>query len=136
MRGPATLLALTALLLAGCGGVNKRNHDVKGFVASGRTAPERAVLSSIATYRTTTDEARACSLVTQHFMDGRFEGKERNCEQVQRTADRFLPDSAKVESIAGDSARVLVDEPTATKSVYAMRREGGSWKVDDITEAR
>jgi hypothetical protein len=136
VRGPAILLALTAIALAGCGGANERNTDVKGFVAGGKTADERAVLSSIATYRTTKDEARACGLVTQHFMDGRFEGETRNCEQVQRTADRFLPDTAKVESVEGDSARVLLDEPTATKSIYEMRREGGTWKIDDIVEAR
>jgi hypothetical protein len=132
----ATALALlAAIALAGCA-ANKRNTDVKGFTAGAKTAQERAILGTIATYRTTTDETKACSLVTQHFIDGRFEGEERNCEQVQRTADRFLPDSAKVQSVDGDAADVLVDEPTATKSIYAMRREGGTWKIDDITEAK
>ena len=129
--------AAAALALAGCGGVNERNTDVKGFVAAGKTPTERAILGSIATYRTTHDEARACSLVTQHFLDGpRFEGKVENCEQVLRQADQHLPDSAKVQSVTGASARVFVDEPTATKSIYEMRREGGTWKVDDIVEAR
>ena len=134
MRAIATAL-VAALALAGCS-ANKRNTDVQGFVASGKTAQERAILGSIATYRMTKDEAKACSLVTQHFMDGRFDGEERNCEQVQRTADRFLPDSATVQSVQGDEAKVLMDEPTATKSIYAMRREGATWKIDDITEAR
>ena len=128
-------MALAGLVLAGCG-VNERNTDLGGFLASGRTPAERAILRSIATYRTTTDEARACALVTPHFLSGRFEGKVDNCEQVQREASRHLPDSAKVQSVSGDSARVLVDEPTATRSVYEMRRLGGVWKIDDIVEAK
>ena len=127
--------ALAALALAGCGGVNERNTDVKGFVASGSGATDRAILASIATYRTTKDEAKACSLVTQHFLDTpRFEGKVGNCEQVQRQAARYLPDKATVESVSGDSAKVRVDEPTATESIYEMRREDGTWKIDDIVE--
>jgi hypothetical protein len=123
---------LAALALTGC--MNERNTDVDGFVASGETKAERAILDSIATYRTTEDQAAACKLVTQHFIDDRFEGETRNCEQVLREASRHLPDTAEVESVSGDSARVLVDEPTATKSVYEMRREGGTWKIDDIVE--
>jgi hypothetical protein len=136
VRRAATALALAALALAGCGGVNERNTDVKGFVAGGANATERAILASIATYRTTKDEAKACSLVTKHFLDGRFEGQVDNCEQVQRQASRHLPDTAKVQSVTGDSAKVLVNEPTATESVYEMRREAGTWKIDDIVEAR
>jgi hypothetical protein len=140
VRGPAILLALTALGLAvaGCG-ANQRNTDAKGFVDAGRSPEERAILASIATYRTTENETEACRLVTQHFLDDRFEGEERNCKQVQGEASRHLPDSAEVESIDGDSAQVLVDEPTATKSIYKMRREGaggGIWKIYDIVEAR
>ena len=120
------------LALAGCG-VNERNTDLPGFLGAARTPTERAILQSIATYMTT-DEARACALVTPHFMSGRFGGKVDNCEQVQREASRHLPDSAQVQSVAGDSARVLVDEPTATRSVYEMRRVGGVWKIDDIVE--
>ena len=128
----AVLPLLLALAIAGCG--TGRNTDVDGFVAGGTTATDRAILESIATYRTTEDEAAACKLVTQGFVDGRFEGEVGNCEQVLRETSRHLPDTAEVESVSGDSARVLVDEPTATKSVYEMRREGGTWKIDEIVE--
>jgi hypothetical protein len=124
--------AVAVLALAGCG-VNERNTDVAGFVGSGDTATERAILRSIATYRTT-DPTRACALVTPRFLRGRFEGELDNCEQVQREAPRHLPDSAEVQRVTGDTARVLVDEPTATRSVYEMRRVGDFWKVDDIVE--
>lgn len=134
MRLIAVLLA--AGLLAGCG-AKELNHDVAGFTEAGKTPTEQAVLRTIATYRTTKDEARACGLITDHFLrTSRFDGKLRNCEQVIRSASRFLPDTATVQSVSGDSARVLVDEPTATKSIYQMRREGGTWKIDDIVEAR
>jgi hypothetical protein len=124
------------VLIAGCGG-KQLNHDVAGFTQAGKTPTEQAILGTIATYRTTEDEARACGLITAHFLStSRFDGKLRNCEQVLRSAKRFLPDRATVQSVAGASARVLVDEPTATKSVYEMRREGGVWKIDDIKEAR
>jgi hypothetical protein len=131
MRRLAVPLLLT-LALSGC--VNERNTDVEGFTGAGKTPTERAILDSIATYRTTEDQAAACRLVTQKFIDGRFEGEARNCEQVLREASRHLPDTAEVESVSGDTARVLVDEPTATKSIYEMRREGGTWKIDDIVE--
>jgi hypothetical protein len=125
---------LSVLLLAGCG-TKALNHDVAGFTQAGRTPTEQAILRTIATYRMTKDEARACSLITTHFLDtARFEGKIRNCEQVVRSADKHLPDSAKVQSISGSTARVAVDEPTATKSIYVMRRENGTWKIDDIVE--
>jgi hypothetical protein len=130
-----TLAALVALAaLSGCGGANDFNTDAPGFVATGKTPAQRAILRSIADYRLTKDEAHACSLITRHFLQGRFEGTLDNCEQVQREASRHLPDRATVESVTGDSAKVLVDEPTATKSIYSMRREGGTWKIDDITE--
>jgi hypothetical protein len=128
----AVLPLLLALALGGC--VNDRNTDVKGFTDAAQTPEERAILDSIATYRTTEDEVAACKLVTQHFVDGRFEGEVGNCEQVLRETARHLPDTAEVESVRGDSARVLIDEPTATKSIYEMRREGGTWKIDDIVE--
>jgi hypothetical protein len=129
----AALPLLAALALAGC--VNERNTDVKGFTGAAKTPEERAILDSIATYRTTEDEAAACKLVTQEFIDDRFEGEVGNCEQVLREAARHLPDTAEVETVTGDSARVAVDEPTATRSVYEMRREDGTWKIADIVEA-
>ena len=127
---------LLALLLAGCG-TKSFNHDVAGFTQSSTTPTGRSILRSIATYRMTKDPARACSLITDHFLHTtRFEGKVRNCEQVLRDADKHLPDSARVLSVSGDSARVFVKEPTATRSIYLMRREGGVWRIDDIVEAK
>jgi hypothetical protein len=128
----ATTLLVSVAILVGCG--TGRNTDVDGFVAGGETPTDRAILESIATYRTTEDEVAACKLVTQDFISGRFEGEADNCEQVLRESSRHLPDTAEVERVSGASARVLVDEPTATKSVYEMRREGGTWKIDDIVE--
>jgi hypothetical protein len=134
MRSAA--LVLVALALAGCG-PQKKNLDVKGFIAAGKTPTERAILATIATYRTTKDEARGCRLITTHFLStSRFDGKIRNCEQVLRAAGHFLPDSASVQSVTDAMASVLVDEPTASKSIYLMRREGSVWKIDDIKEAR
>ena len=118
--------------LAGCGG--ERKTDVTAFLEQARTPAERKVLRAIAAYRTTRDPSVACALITPRFLKGRFEGETRNCEQVQGQASRHLPDSARVERLTGASARVLVDEPTATRSVYEMRRVGGSWKIDDIVE--
>jgi hypothetical protein len=127
---------LAAVLLAGCGG-KELNHDVAGFTQAGKTPTEQAILQTIATYRMTDDEVRACGLITRHFLNtARFDGKLRNCAQVLRSASRHLPDSARVQSVSGATARVLVDEPTATKSIYVMRREGATWKIDDIVEAR
>jgi hypothetical protein len=131
-RAAAALLAAAAL--AGCGDANDFNTDVPGFVAQGKTPAQRAVLSSIADYRMTKDAAHACSLVTAHFLSGRFEGTLDNCEQVQRQAARHLPDTATVQSLTPTDAKVLVNEPTATQSIYTMRREGGVWKIDDILE--
>ena len=128
-------LLLAAALLAACG--KQVNTDTAGFTQTGKTPTQQAILRSIATYRMTKDEARACSLITTHFLNtARFEGKLRNCEQVVRSADKHLPDTATVQSVSGESARVLVDEPTATKSVYEMRRQAGVWKIDDILEAK
>jgi hypothetical protein len=127
---------LAAVLVAGCG-AKELNHDVAGFTQAGKTPTEQAILRTIATYRMTDDEARACGLITRHFLNtSRFDGKLRNCEQVIRSVSRHLPDSASVQSVSGTTARVLVDEPTATKSIYEMRREGATWKIDDIVEAR
>jgi hypothetical protein len=131
---PRLAIAAVALVaLSGCG-PNEHNTDVPGFIRSGQTPTEQAILRSIATYRTTKDTALACSLVTPHFLSGRFGGKVDNCQQVQREASRHLPDSADVQSVSGDSAKVLIDEPTATRSIYRMRRLGGTWKIDDIVE--
>ena len=129
------VLAGLALAAAGTGCGQSLNHDVPGFIAQGKNADERAVLRSIATYRETKDEARACSLVTAAFLKRRFEGKVDNCEQVLRTASRHLPDRARVDILIGDTARVFVDEPSATNSYYEMSREGGVWKIDDIVDA-
>ncbi len=127
------LVAAAVVLLAGCG-ASGYGRDVKGFTQQAKAPAEQAVLRSIATYRTTKDEARACSLVTPSFISGRFGGTLDNCEQVQREAPRYLPDEADVQSVEGDAARVQIDEPTATRSIYEMRRIGGVWKVDDIVE--
>jgi hypothetical protein len=131
VRRAALTLAFTAAL-AGCGGQGDR--DVAGFTQEAKDPAERAILGSIATYRTTEDDARACTLVTAKFVERRFEGEVDNCRQVLRTASRHLPDTAEVRSVSGGTARVFVDEPTATDSIYVMRREGGTWKIDDIVE--
>jgi hypothetical protein len=123
---------LIPALLAGCG--QDKSSDVGAFVEAAGSAEERAVLETIATYRTTDDEARACELVTASFVNGRFEGEVDNCRQVLRTASRHLPDTAEVRAIDGPSAEVLVDEPTATESIYRMRREDGVWKIDAIVQ--
>jgi hypothetical protein len=122
-------------MLAGCGqsGFGK---DVKGFTQQAKTPAGQAVLRSIATYRTTSDEKLACSLVTSHFLRLRFDGKTEVCEAIARhQTKRELPKSATVESVAGTSATVRIAEPTATRSLYRMKREGGTWKIDDIVEA-
>jgi hypothetical protein len=94
------------------------------------------VLRSIATYRTTKDENVACGLITPHFLRVRFDNKQALCLAIARHQNkRELPKSASVESIAGDAATVRVAEPTATRSLYKMKREGGTWKIDDIVEA-
>ena len=124
-----------ALLLAGCGS-SGYGHDVKGFTQQAKTPADQAVLRSIATYRTTEDEKVACSLITEHFLKLRFEDKPKLCEAVARHQNkRELPESADVEAIAGDSVTVRVDEPTATRSLYKMKRINGAWKIDDIVEA-
>ena len=130
VRLGVSLLAL--VLLAGCG--KEPNRDVGGFVESAKSPQERAILRSIATYRTSADESEACGLVTEHFLDSRFDGELDNCRQLLRAAPDHLPDRATVESVDGDSARVFVDEPTSTSSFYEMRREGGTWKIYDIVE--
>jgi hypothetical protein len=109
---------------------------VKGFTQQSSAAAEQEVLRSIATYRTTDDEKLACSLITKHFLEIRFENKLDLCEAVARhQAKRELPKAATVKSIARDTASVDIDEPTATRSLYKMKREGGTWKIDDIVEA-
>jgi hypothetical protein len=130
----AFAVGLTATL-AGCGS-SGYGHDVKGFTQQAKTPADQAVLRSIATYRTTNDEKLACSLITGHFLKIRFEGNPRLCEAIARhQTKRELPKSAKVESIAGSSATVRIDEPTATRSLYRMKQESGIWKIDDIVEA-
>jgi hypothetical protein len=124
-----------AAVLAGCGATGF-GQDVKGFTQQAKTPGAQAVLQSIATYRTTKDEKLACSLITPHFLTIRFEGKPDLCQAIARhQTKRELPKSAKVESVAGNTATVRVAEPTATRSLYKMKREGGTWKIDDIVEA-
>lgn len=131
----AVAAALGATALAGCG-AHGFGHDTKGFVAQAKTPEQQAVLSSIATYRTTADAKLACSLVTPHFLKLRFDGKVATCEALARSAEkRELPESATVAALAGDAATVRIKEPTPVRSVYSMRRVGGTWKIDDITEA-
>ena len=128
-------IAAAAAILAGCG-AGGYGHDVKGFTQQAKAPSDQAVLRSIATYRTTADENVACSLITAHFLKIRFDGKPELCPAIARHQNkRELPKSAHVESIAGNAAAVRVDEPTATKSLYRMKREGGTWKIDDIVEA-
>lgn len=124
-----------AAALAGCGS-HGFGHDVKGFTQQASTPADQQVLRSIATYRTTSDEKLACSLITAHFLAVRFDAKLALCQAVARhQTKRELPKSAKVESIAGDSATVRIAETSATRSLYKMKRESGIWKIDDIVEA-
>ena len=121
--------------LAGCG-ASGYGRDVKGFTQQAKAPAGQAVLRSIATYRTTQDEKLACSLITAHFLKVRFDGKSQVCEAIARhQTKRELPKSAKVESVAGTSATVRVAEASATRSLYMMKQEGGTWKIDDIVEA-
>jgi hypothetical protein len=132
---PATAAAVALAALAGCG-ASGFGHDVKGFTQQASAPADQAVLRSIATYRTTTDDELACSLITPHFLEIRFEGKLELCQAIARHQNkRELPKSASVESIAGGAATVRVAEPTATRSLYKMKQEGGTWKIDDIVEA-
>jgi hypothetical protein len=127
--------ALAAAALAGCG-AHGFGHDVTGFTQQASAPADREVLRSIATYRTTKDDRLACSLITAHFLTIRFDGKLELCQAISRhQQNRELPKSAKVESVAGNSATVRIAEPTATRSLYKMKRESGIWKIDDIVEA-
>jgi hypothetical protein len=129
------VVSVGAIVLAGCGSPGY-GQDVHGFTQQAKTPANQAVLRSIATYRTTSDAKLACSLVTPHFLKLRFDGKTDVCEAIARhQSKRELPKSATVESIAGTSATVRIAEPTATRSLYRMKREGGTWKIDDIVEA-
>jgi hypothetical protein len=131
---PATGAAV-AIALAGCG-ASGYGDDVKGFTEQATAQDDQGVLRTIATYRTTSDEKLACSLVTSHFLKLRFDGKTEVCEAIARHQNkRELPKSAKVETIAGTSATVRIAEPTATRSLYKMKQESGIWKIDDIVEA-
>ena len=127
---------LVAAALAGCG-ASGFGTDVKGFTQQTDDPAQQAVLRSIATYRTTSDDELACSLVTQHFIAIRFENKPGLCQAIARHQNkRELPEKASVASLMGDVATVDVDEPSALRSVYRMKREGGTWKIDDIVEAK
>jgi hypothetical protein len=129
------LAALAAVAMTGCG-ASGFGHDVHGFTQQAKTPADQAVLRSIATYRTTKDERLACSLITAHFLKVRFDGKTAVCEAIARhQSKRELPRSATVESMAGAAATVRIAEPTATRSLYRMKQEGGTWKIDDIVEA-
>ena len=131
----AVAAALLTLALFGCG-ASGFGHDVKGFTQQASAPAEEEVLRSIATYRTTSDEKLACSLITQHFLKVRFDGRPQVCQALARhQTKRELPKSARVESVGGTSATVFIAEPTATRSLYKMKQEGGTWKIDDIVEA-
>jgi predicted small secreted protein len=131
----AYCVAAAAVVLAGCGS-SGYGRDVKGFTQQAEVPAEQEVLRSIATYRTTKDAKLACSLITPGFLKSRFEDKPKLCEAVARHQQkRELPKKARVTSLSGTSAKVRVDEPTATKSVYEMERVSGTWKIDDIVEA-
>jgi hypothetical protein len=131
----ARAVPLVLLALAGCG-ASGFGHDVKGFTQQASAPASQAVLRSIATYRTTADDKLACSLVTAHFVQIRFEGKLALCQAIARHQQkRELPQTAEVESVAGNSATVRVKEVSATRSLYKMKQEGGIWKIDDIVEA-
>ena len=136
MDGRRVSAIVASAALAGCG-ASGYGHDVKGFTQQAKTPADQAVLRSIATYRTTKDEKLACSLITPHFLRIRFDGKTQVCEAIARHAPKHdLPKSADVESVAGASATVRIAEPTATRSLYKMKQEGGTWKIDDIVEAK
>lgn len=127
--------AALALILAGCG-AEGYGRNVKGFTQQAKAPAQQEVLRSIATYRTTTDEKLACSLITPKFLKERFDDKQELCEAVARHQQkRELPRKARVTSLSGSRASVRVDEPTATKSVYEMVLDGGVWKIDEIAEA-
>jgi hypothetical protein len=131
---PATGAAV-AIALAGCG-ASGYGDDVKGFTEQATAQDDQGVLRTIATYRTTSDEKLACSLITAHFLKLRFDGKTEVCEAIARHQTKHeLPKSAKVETIAGTVATVRIAEPTATRSLYKMKQERGIWKIDDIVEA-
>jgi hypothetical protein len=130
----AAAAILLAAALAGCG-QSSFGKNVQGFTQQATSPAQESVLRSIAAYRTTPDAARACSLITAHFLQIRFDGKPAVCAAVARSAKHELPKKAKVERIAGTTATVRIDEPTATRSLYDMRYEAGTWKIDDIVEA-
>lgn len=132
------LILFAVLLAVASGGCGAKGYgtDVEGFTQQASAPAQREVLRSIATYRTTADEKLACSLVTAAFVKKRFDGNPAVCEAVARHQQkRELPKTASVESVTGDRASVRVAEPTATRSIYRMVREGGTWKIDDIVEA-
>src|SRR4051812_49455245 len=88
-----SVLVVGALALAGCG-ASGYGHDVKGFTQQSKTPADQAVLRSIATYRTTSDDKLACSLVTPHFLTLRFDGKPGVCEAIARHQNKHeLPKS-------------------------------------------
>lgn len=126
------VLAVAGLTGCGAGGYGT---DVKGFTQQASSPAAQDVLRSIATYRTTKDKARACSLITARFLKARFEGKQDVCQAVAGQAKHELPKKARVESLTGDVAKVRIDETTPVRSIYAMRREGGVWRIDDIVDA-
>jgi hypothetical protein len=131
---PRVAMLGAVALMAGCG-AGGYGSDVKGFTQQASSPAAQELLRSIATYRTTKDRALACSLITARFLKARFEGKPEVCRAVASQANHDLPKSAKVESLAGDTAKVRVQETTPVRSIYVMRREGGTWKIDDIVEA-
>ena len=108
--------------------------DEATFVRKADTAEGRAVLRSIATYRTAKAK-EACKLITPHFLKTRYRDNMPDCLFVVGTAKRELPADAKVLSVKGTEARVEVKETTNILSNYVMKKDGGVWKVDAIVEA-
>lgn len=136
MRFVASTLGIAAAAsVAGCGMVHA-SRDVNAFVRQGNTPQQRAVLHSIGVYRTTPNYVLACSLVTPHFLQTRFDGQIRECESTATQTPHTLPRSARVAAIGAGRAQVRVAEVTGTRSIYRMEQLGGVWKVDDIVVPR
>jgi hypothetical protein len=122
------------VLVSGCG-QREPVESVKTFTDAAPTAAGQEVLRSIATYRTAKPKA-ACELITARFLKTRYRDNLPDCLFVVGQAKRELPADAEVKSVTGTMARVEVQEVVNVRSEYAMKNEGGVWKVDAIVEAR
>lgn len=133
-RAAALAVICVAACVGGCAPA-AGSRNVGAFVRQASTPAGRAVLRSIAIYRTSHNLRLACSLITAHFLRVRFQNLDEECEVFSGEAPRTLPRSARVVQVAGTRARVLVHELSATRSYYEMAREHGTWKIDDIVAA-